>query len=206
MIMKGRAPLRLPWAGILTIGLMAAATLPAWATGDQQKPAQSREVIATKVEQVKPEPRDVKIQTPHHALPVVIQHDPKNKQLHVIEIPKPAVVHNDKPMMLMHQDQKKPAPVWEVVAPQKKFAFFASEKELTEEGQKLLKNYEADRDAIQAEIAQKLEARRAQAIKQLEALQEQYTKAGKLDEAVAIRDYLRAGGPHDSKFATWIKR
>ena len=32
-------------------------------------------------------------------------------------------------------------------------------------------------------------------VKALQDLQDKYTKAGKLDEAVAIRDYLRAGGP-----------
>ena len=35
MIMKGRVPLRLPVAGVFTIALIAAATLPAWATGQQ---------------------------------------------------------------------------------------------------------------------------------------------------------------------------
>ena len=66
---------------------------------------------------------------------------------------------------------------------------------LTEEGKQLVDSFEKDRAAIEAEVAPKVAARREAAIKSLQALQEQYTKAGKLDEAVAIRDYLRAGGP-----------
>lgn len=66
---------------------------------------------------------------------------------------------------------------------------------LPAEGQQLVQTYDTDVAAIHKEIEQKVEARRQAAIKSLEALQEQLTKAGKLDEAVAIRDYLRAGGP-----------
>ena len=38
MIMKGRAPLRLPFAGIFCLALIGAATLPAWATSAQNPP------------------------------------------------------------------------------------------------------------------------------------------------------------------------
>jgi len=66
---------------------------------------------------------------------------------------------------------------------------------LPAEGKELVQTYDADVAAIYKEIEQKVEARRQAAIKSLEALQDQLTKAGKLDEAVAVRDYLRAGGP-----------
>jgi hypothetical protein len=66
---------------------------------------------------------------------------------------------------------------------------------LPAEGQQLVETFDADVAAIYKEIEPKVEARRQAAIKSLEALQDQLTKAGKLDEAVAIRDYLRAGGP-----------
>ena len=75
------------------------------------------------------------------------------------------------------------------------YAFNLRKNALPAEGQQLLETLEADTKAIQEEANQKIDARRASAVKELEALQEQYTKAGKLDEAVAIRDYLRAGGP-----------
>jgi hypothetical protein len=76
---------------------------------------------------------------------------------------------------------------------------------LPDVGKQLVESFNKDRVAIEAEVAQKIAARREAAVKALEALQEQYTKAGKLDEAVAIRDYLRAGGP-GSPVATFFKR
>jgi beta-lactamase regulating signal transducer with metallopeptidase domain len=63
---------------------------------------------------------------------------------------------------------------------------------LPAEGEALLKSFETDRDAIQKEADKKIEARRAEMEKALKALQDQFAKDGKLDEAVAIRDYLRA--------------
>ena len=75
------------------------------------------------------------------------------------------------------------------------FFYTANKVKLPAEGQKLIDTFDADGAAIYKEIDPKVEARRQAAIKSLEALQEQLTKAGKLDEAVAVRDYLRAGGP-----------
>jgi hypothetical protein len=77
---------------------------------------------------------------------------------------------------------------------------------LPEDGKALLADFETDRQAIEAEIDQKIAARREALVKSLEALQDQYTKAGKLDEAVAIRDYLRAGAPGSTHFRYAIKR
>ena len=75
------------------------------------------------------------------------------------------------------------------------YAYNMGKDALPADGQQLLEAFEADTKAIQEEANQKTEARRAAAIKSLEALQDRYTKDGKLDEAIAIRDYLRAGGP-----------
>ena len=63
---------------------------------------------------------------------------------------------------------------------------------LPADGQQLLQGFNAERDAIQADANRKVAARHDELIKQLEALQDKYSKAGKLDEALAIRDYLRA--------------
>ncbi len=65
--------------------------------------------------------------------------------------------------------------------------------ELPADGKQLVEAFEKDRQAIEEEIETKVDLRREELVKALEALQEQYTKAGKLDEAVAIRDYLRTG-------------
>lgn len=73
--------------------------------------------------------------------------------------------------------------------------FFPAKGKLPEDGQKLLETFESDREVIQAEADKKVEERWAVVVKSLENLQTQYAKEGKLDEAVAIRDYLRAGGP-----------
>jgi len=83
------------------------------------------------------------------------------------------------------------------------FFYWNTRTQLPAEGQQLLTSYNADVDAIYKEIEGKIEARRQAAIKALEALQEQFTKAGKLDEAVAIRDYLRAGGPPADQRVWW---
>jgi hypothetical protein len=81
-----------------------------------------------------------------------------------------------------------------------------STEKLPEDAQNSLKTYETERDAIEKEIDAKLEARRQAVIKELEALQERYTKAGKLDEAVAIRDFLKAGGPQSAAWRIGFRR
>ena len=63
--------------------------------------------------------------------------------------------------------------------------------ELPAEAQSQVKSYESERDVLQQELEKKMETKRADLRKSLVALQESYTKAGKLDEAVAIRDYIR---------------
>ena len=59
----------------------------------------------------------------------------------------------------------------------------------------LIDEFSADQEAIRTEAEQKVKARREATITSLQNLQEQYTREGKLDEAIAIRNYLRAGGP-----------
>ena len=49
-------------------------------------------------------------------------------------------------------------------------------------------------------------ARKDTLAKQFQALQDKYTKEGKLDEAVAIRDYIKAGMPGLDGMAKRIKR
>lgn len=63
---------------------------------------------------------------------------------------------------------------------------------LPADAQSQVKSFETDRDAMQQELERKLDAKRTELTKTLQALQDSYTKAGKLDEAVAIRDYIRS--------------
>ena len=171
MIMNGRASLRLPSAGLLALALLAAATLPTWAAGtgdDSQQQTQATQ----------PTPVPQKIQ-PEQAKPKpILKSEPKVK---------PVI-----------KDEK----VTYTLLPQKVIQkrgvtgrYHVEPKTLTDEGQKLVTDYSTDLDAIQKEMQSKMEARREAVIQSLQALQDQYTKAGKLDEAVAIRDYLKAGGP-----------
>jgi excinuclease UvrABC helicase subunit UvrB len=86
------------------------------------------------------------------------------------------------------------------------WTFHPKPAELPEDGQKLVQGFEADRETIQKEADQKVEARRESLLKALQALQDQYAKEGKLDEAVAIRDYIRAGGPGGLVAYNWLRR
>jgi hypothetical protein len=74
---------------------------------------------------------------------------------------------------------------------------------LPADGQELLKTFNADVEAIEREADQKIEARREALVKALEALQDEHTKAGRLDEALAIRNYLRGVG---SRLRYFIRR
>ena len=72
------------------------------------------------------------------------------------------------------------------------YATTASTAALPAEAQTQVKAFESERETLQAEVERKLEVKRADLIKSLQTLQEQYTKAGKLDEAIALRDYIRS--------------
>ena len=209
MIMKGRVPLRLPLAGVFTIALVAAATLPAWATGQQAAPQAVPAVV-----QAVPANPTVPLPGPQGPVPMVpvIQSVPAAPMPAVkpSTSPQPALVPVLMPTQVAPQAKTPPpaaqsktaqppsrakqatAPEW--VQAQKAW-YFRNDESLPAEGKQLVTTYDADVAAIYKEIEAKVEARRQAAIKSLEALQEQFTKAGKLDEAVAIRDYLRAGGP-----------
>lgn len=63
--------------------------------------------------------------------------------------------------------------------------------ELPSDAAKRIKQFEEEAGAIQKKAEADIKARRDKLIEDLQALQEAYTKAGKLDEAVAIRDRLR---------------
>jgi beta-lactamase regulating signal transducer with metallopeptidase domain len=205
MIMKGRVPLRLPLAGVFTIGLIAAATLPAWATGQQTAPPPPPPAPASPVVQAVPPPPAPAVKPPTAPAP------PTRRSVSVLTLdqepppPPPAIVIRDERRSVPVQASTPPAPpvvrkqttapVKAVAPAQWKVTPFFNTVNLPAEGKELVQTYDADVAAIYKEIEQKAEARRQAAIKSLEALQDQLTKAGKLDEAVAIRDYLRAGGP-----------
>jgi choice-of-anchor C domain-containing protein len=63
--------------------------------------------------------------------------------------------------------------------------------DLPRDAAKRIKEFEAEVEAIQKKALAEIEAQRDKLIADLQALQETYTKAGKLDEAVAIRDRIK---------------
>jgi hypothetical protein len=79
-------------------------------------------------------------------------------------------------------------------------------KNLPEDARKVVEAGAAEEEAIRASIQQQIEAKHAETVKRLEALQDEYTKAGKLDEAVAIRDFLRspAGMKYGLPLGGWV--
>ena len=193
MIMKGRVPVRLSWMGFSIVALMAAATLPAWATGPQSNPPKPPAVPTQKVPVVveikAEEPKDVRVVVRKDGtmVPVVVE-----KKASVVQTPV-------KPKLDVRPIEVKPEVEYTVRMKRR--------PDLPADGDELLKGYEADRKALDEELDRKVAARRAVLEKSLTDLQEKYTKAGKLDEAVAIRDFIKAGMPGlDTSFARWIKR
>jgi len=237
MIMQGRASLRLSVAAVVTLVVIALASLPAWATGQQSTtpqpaaqattvkpttaptpataqtakpaPAQSTRPVTTpspastaqaapsqpaavtSVHQVKVAPSVAVAVTPQgHPAPVTVAHSAAVAPQVSVTPSHSVAVQGQKPVAVAAQ------PAWSV-------GYAAQAAQLPADGQELVKKFDADREAIEQEADKKIQARRAEFVKALEALQEQYTKAGKLDEAVAIRDYIRSGAGAN---LVWIKR
>jgi beta-lactamase regulating signal transducer with metallopeptidase domain len=197
MIMKGRVPVRLSWMGFSIVALLALATLPAWATGPQSNPPTTKPTV--------------QIQPP---VPVVVEkitvEQPKGVRTVVRKsdgVPVEIVLDKEKGIV---QTPVKPKPGEQVVVlkPELRRDYRVSIKQrpdLPADGEELLKGYDTDRDVLQKELEQKMVARRVALEKALTDLQEKYTKAGKLDEAVAIRDFIKAGMPGLEK-AVWIRK
>ncbi|HEX5069726.1 MAG TPA: M56 family metallopeptidase [Vicinamibacterales bacterium] len=220
MIMQGRAPLRLSIAGLVALAVFALATLPAWATG--QQPATTAVLVPSAQQPATPVPVTPATQQPlpvvkptvhvQQTAPVVVK--PTNVPVVVTsgQAPTPVtVVHQVKPGNVPVIVSKPIVPLHPVTlretmpaVVQGGMVHVLGGGALPADGQEMLKKFEADRDVIQQEADKKIEARRAEFVKQLQALQDQYTRAGKLDEAVAIRDYIKAGA--GANHVTWIKR
>ena len=221
MIMKGRAPLRLPWAGFAALAVVSMATLPAWASvSNDQQPAPAAAVAQqpTPVPVVVPAPAQAKPQPTTQAAPTaaparkVTRTPAGSPHIEVPVAPHLQVPHAQQtPPPTRHVTVAPPAHTQERVTTPRPtqraaFSFIPAATELTEEGQKIVEKFSTQREAIQKEVDARVEAERQATIKQLQALQDQYAKAGKLDEAVAIRDFLKAGGPSDGSKMSWVIR
>lgn len=177
MIMQGRAPLRLTRVGLLSLAFAAALALPGWAAPQDPPP---------------PPP-------PAPPAPARVQQPPPPP-------PPPAQAATTAPTRRARQDPPPPPPPpgWIGQTRKGQLAYWTgTDERLPADGQELLKVYQTDVEAIQREVDQKIAARRDEVIKALQALQEQHTKAGRLDQAVAIRDYLQAGQPMSPTAIYW---
>jgi hypothetical protein len=226
MIMKGRAPLRLPFVGLFCLALVGAATLPAWATA-QYPPQAQPQTPAPAAPAVVPPAATVPTPSGRPATPAPAARRPGDAGAPVPaspipyvagtpqapQTPPPAAPGTRTPSTVPSratpaQDPKTaPVPARRPRAEPNWTVTLRRPANMPADGLALLDAYEKDREVIQKEVDQKLVARREAAVKALEALQDQYTKAGKLDEAVIIRDYLRSGGPGNNlRFSGVIKR
>jgi beta-lactamase regulating signal transducer with metallopeptidase domain len=224
MIMKGRARPRLSWAGLTALIVLAGASLPAWTSAPRQTqqppPTEKPKVVVTET-QVAPKTvvKDGKtytlslkdVQVPLKNVTVTLKDDQlknymvtlKDRQLKNLDVtvqPK-IVLEQSKPVdvMIQSKDLK--------VEPIRRFTGqYLWKSPLPDDGQKLVQSFQADKDAIQAEADKKIVERRAALAKTLQELQDRYAREGKLDEAVAIRDYIRAGLPGLDGKAVWIRR
>jgi choice-of-anchor C domain-containing protein len=76
--------------------------------------------------------------------------------------------------------------VWFVLSPMR-----TTGDDLPEDARKRVKEFEAEEEAIRKKAEADIKTRRLKLIEDLQALQLAYTKEGKLDEAVAIRERIR---------------
>jgi beta-lactamase regulating signal transducer with metallopeptidase domain len=218
MIMKGRASRRLSAIGLVGLGMMAAATLPVWATTPQQ-------VTTTIAQQVPPPPPPATLPPAPPAAPTAAAAPAAPYPQLPPPPPRPATAAPAPPVAIATTmpptpqtappagtrpgvaglpGTAPPAPAQTAsarpgaqgqtvaIAPARDRSYVAVITQLPAEVQSQVKSYESERDALQQELEKKMEAKRADLRKSLLALQESYTKAGKLDEAVAVRDYIRS--------------
>ncbi|HUF48769.1 MAG TPA: M56 family metallopeptidase [Vicinamibacterales bacterium] len=176
MIMQGRVPLRLTRVGVVSLVFAGALTLPAWAASQAPPPPPP----------APPPPVAVRPETPPPTPPPA----PAPMDVMPMAIPVPSVAPQQPP-------PPPPPPVRRLQAPTPRpdMIIYRGRTNLPEDATALLRSYETDSYAMMQELTRRMEAGRNQTIAALEALQERYTKAGQLDEAVAVRDYLRAGAP-----------
>ena len=206
MIMKGRASLHLTRVGLTSLAVMAALTLPGWAAAPQDPQTPPPPPVPAARPAVAPAvPAPVAAQSPRLQPPVAVpvlaqtpnQAPAVNMQAPRVQTPAvPTVVRAPSPARAV-APQTPQARRAQIPVPSKNLTVYVTETsaKLPEDGQEIVKGFDAEREAIQAEAERRIEERRQAVIKALQDLQERYAREGKLDEAVAIRDYLRAGGP-----------
>jgi beta-lactamase regulating signal transducer with metallopeptidase domain len=174
MILRERVPLRLPRAGLIVIALLALCTLPAWSQkgpGSSEGGSETREFT---VERGLAGEGDIEVE--------------QGLELGDVGLGDPRGV-------AVLQRLPVAGRLFVTGEPGTGLDGGAS---LPPEGQNLLSQYRSEEAAARREFEQAQAARRDKLMSQLKELQDRLTKEGKLDEAVAVRDYLRALGANRS--------
>lgn len=174
MIMKGRASLRLTFVGICSLAVVAVATLPTWAASSQvaQPP-----VVA-----------------PASTTPPVMAAPPSSSAPQTV-IPPVTPQASSRPRVAQRPAAVPPTrPMVQTVPPAGRGRGNFSPN-LPEVALPLAEAFSKDQQAYLAEMLQKTAARREVFVAEMQRLQDELTKAGNLDDAVAIRDYLRMSTP-----------
>lgn len=164
MIMRGRVPFRLSRLGYVSIALVTIAALPAVAQQSAAPPDQR--VVPT---EVRPDP------AVHQRL----------QQLGLEVAPEQARTAERRPAQT-HDEELVALGLRQRVAVDRRQA-----AALPEDAKKLIDQFGTDEDKILKDADAAIAEKRDQTIKQLQALQDAQTKAGHLDEALAIRSSIR---------------
>jgi beta-lactamase regulating signal transducer with metallopeptidase domain len=165
MIMQGRTSLRLTFVGICTLAVVAAVTLPTWAASPQV-----------------PQPPVVAAAPAPPAVPSAPASVPPVVQAPTLR----SVVTQSRPA------PPPPPPPPPVMGVRGRGNVMAT---LPEPARALADAFAKDQQAYIEEMTQKVTARRATFTAEMQRLQDELAKAGNLDDAVAIRDYLRRAAP-----------
>lgn len=176
MIMQGRASLRLTFVGICSLAVVAAAALPTWAASSQV--AQPPAVVPAPAP-----PTAIATAAPSLPAPRTVSAQPTRPS----SAP-PSVQAATRRAAVAQRPSTPPAPV--TIGVQGRGSMAAN---LPEAARALADAFSKDQQAYLAEMMQKVSARREVFNAEMQRLQDELTKAGNLDDAVAIRDYLRRG-------------
>ncbi len=203
MIMKGRTPVRLSRMAIVSLAVLAMTSLPGWAAAPEQsaasqspRPAPAASAAAAPAPQATVALPATPASAPASPAQATTAAPTPARAARTVQTPAPSAQVKVRDVTVVVADQtKKELRVAILDQSKKEWYVRFSGVGLPAEGQDLLKGFEADREAIEQEADKKIQARREALVKALEALQDTYARAGKLDEAVAIRNYLRAGLP-----------
>jgi beta-lactamase regulating signal transducer with metallopeptidase domain len=178
MIMKGRTSLRLTFVGICSLAVVAVATLPTWAASPQV----SQPPVAVAAPPAVPTPQATAAQTPTPVPPARLR---SSSTPPVVQSPTRRAIVTQRPSV-------QPPPAAVVSLGRGRGNAMAG---LPEAARVLADAFSKDQQTYLEEMMQKTSARRATFTAEMQRLQDELTKAGNLDDAVAVRDYLRTTAP-----------